>query len=36
MKVEGDRFVFEDGTEAKSGVPTLTAGKFPSHEYSEK
>ena len=37
LKVQGDRFVFEDGTEARFwGTNFNSAQNFPSHEHSEK
>lgn len=37
LKVEGDKFVFEDGTEARFwGTNFNSAQNFPSHEHSEK
>ena len=37
LKVEGDRFVFEDGTEGKFwGTNFNSAQNFPSHEHSVK
>lgn len=37
LKVEGDRFIFEDGTEARFwGTNFNSAQNFPSHEHSEK
>jgi hypothetical protein len=37
LKVEGDRFVFEDGTGAKFWGTNFNSGaNFPTHEYSEK
>jgi len=37
LKVQGDRFVFEDGTEARFwGTNFNSAQNFPSHEYSVK
>lgn len=37
LKAEGDRFVFEDGTEARFwGTNFNSAQIFPSHEHSEK
>ena len=37
LKVDGDRFVFEDGTEAKFwGTNFNSAQNFPSHEHSVK
>lgn len=37
LKVEGERFVFEDGTEARFwGTNFNSAQSFPSHDHSEK
>ncbi|MGI6574092.1 MAG: hypothetical protein ACOX19_12035 [Fermentimonas sp.] len=37
LKVKGDKFVFEDGTEARFwGTNFNSAQNFPSHEHSEK
>lgn len=37
LKVEGEKFVFEDGTEARFwGTNFNSAQNFPSHEHSEK
>lgn len=37
LKVEGDKFIFEDGTEARFwGTNFNSAQIFPSHEHSEK
>jgi len=37
LKVKADKFIFEDGTEARFwGTNFNSAGNFPSHEHSEK